>query len=280
MEFLRRLLSRTTAHAPAVTSVSHATRHLRYGQISDVGRVRETNQDACLAFVSCEASRRAAPDFGLFIVADGMGGHEHGERASGLTARVIADYMADHAFLPMLSRNGHYEVETLAETLNDAIRAANAAVSDRVPNGGTTLTAAAIYGAWAYLTHVGDSRAYLVADAAMAQLTRDHSLVQRLIELKQLTPEQAAEHPHRNVLYRAVGQTDYIELDSSVVHLPPAARLLLCSDGLWSVVPEATIAEIVATVPDPQQACVALAKEANAGGGPDNVTAVVIHMPG
>ncbi len=280
MDFLRRLFNRTPASTPTATLTSRAVQHLRYGQISDVGRARETNQDACLALVSCEGGPNPPPDFGLFIVADGMGGHEHGEKASSLTARIIAEHIADYTYLSPLTPNGHGDDGTLRQALADAIRAANAAVSEHVPNGGTTLIVVAVCGNRAYITHVGDSRAYLITDTNIEQLTRDHSLVQRLIELDQLTPEQAAQHPHRNMLYRAVGQSDYIELDTISVDVPPAASLLLCSDGLWSVVPEMTIAEIVAAAPTPQLACEQLVAAANANGGPDNITAVLIQLPG
>ena len=294
MEVLRRLFHRVPASTPGLRAAPERVRHLRYGQVSDVGRARDNNQDACLTLAACEwggAALGARPGecdalagFSLFIVADGMGGHQRGEQASSLAARVIAEYMADQAYLPMLTPGNHRNPgEGLMDALNDAIRAANAAVAEQVPDGGTTLTAAAIYDHYAYIAHVGDSRAYLIArngaDVQMQRLTRDHSLVQRLIELDQLTPEQAAEHPHRNVLYRAIGQSDHLELDNQIVYLPPASRLLLCSDGLWNMVPEPTIAEIV-TAAAPQQACERLVAAANAQGGLDNITAVLIQLPG
>src|SRR5690606_5445425 len=126
----------------------------------------------------------------------------------------------------------------------------------------------------AYIAHVGDSRIYLYTKDGLEQLTRDHSLVQRLIELDQLTQEEAAEHPQKNVLYRALGQSENIEVDTLTRRLPPKARLLLCSDGLWNQVPERDIQEIVKQSNNPQDACNKLVALANKHGGMDNVTVI------
>jgi serine/threonine protein phosphatase PrpC len=130
------------------------------------------------------------------------------------------------------------------------------------------------------LTHVGDSRAYSIhPDGRMQVLTRDHSLVRRLEELGQLTAEEAAQHPQRNVLYRALGQGDPFEPDISTFPLPKSGHLLLCSDGLWNVVPELDILHIIRTNPDPQQACQKMIDAANTAGGPDNISAILVCLP-
>lgn len=132
----------------------------------------------------------------------------------------------------------------------------------------------------AYIGHVGDSRAYLITNDNIEQITRDHSLVQRLIELDQLTPEEAVVHPQRNVLYRAIGQTENLEVDLLTRRLPPGSRLLLCSDGLWNLVPEEMILDIVRSTKTPQEACDRLITTANDRGGPDNITAILVQVPG
>ena len=282
MDFLRRLFNHQTS-SPDLSSeketvpfpVSEPARHLRYGQTSDGGKMRAVNQDACMSFASFEGN---AESFGLFIVADGMGGHQQGEKAASLTVRAIAQHITNRIYLPMLTDKDEDHSFSLPETLYDAAQQANDVVTEQASDSGTTLTAAVIYGDLAYIIHVGDSRAYLIDDFEMEQLTRDHSLVQRLVELDQLTPEQAAEHPHRNVLYRAVGQSDHLEIDSTVIHPPPAAKLLLCSDGLWNVVPKETVLDIIAANPDPQTACDKLVAAANEGGGPDNITVALIRV--
>jgi protein phosphatase len=113
----------------------------------------------------------------------------------------------------------------------------------------------------------------------LEQITRDHSLVQRLIELDQLTPEEAAQHPQKNVLYRAVGQSDNLEVDAVTRRLPPDSYLLLCSDGLWNMVPESQILDITLNATTPQHACDRLIAAANEHGGSDNISAILLKIP-
>ena len=150
---------------------------------------------------------------------------------------------------------------------------ANEAVQMKVPSGGTTATCGIIRGDLAYIAHVGDSRAYLISEGNMELITRDHSLVRRLQELGQLTPEEAEVHPQRNVLYRAIGQGEGVEVDAATRRMPPSSRLLLCSDGLWGVIGDEKLAEILEQYEDPQEACEQMIALANTLGGPDNITA-------
>jgi serine/threonine protein phosphatase PrpC len=253
---------------------------ITYGQKSDVGQVRMNNQDAIYSFLSSSASSESRPDFGLFVVADGMGGHHDGEKASALTTRVVTYHVSNNIFLPMLlNEEPDAERPTIAEVLRQAVQKANEEVTQKVPEGGTTVTAAAIIGDLAYIGHVGDSRAYLITRDGIEQLTRDHSLVQRLIELEQLTPEEAAEHPQRNVLYRAIGQNESIDVDAITRRLVPGSRLLICSDGLWNLIPEEEIKNTVSSSPTPQKACETLVQIANDRGGPDNISVILIKIP-
>lgn len=251
------------------------------GIAQDVGQVRPHNEDVLLVFTGELGGLEPMPNFGLFIVADGMGGHSLGERASGLAARRIAQVTLDQ-ILPSLLAPPDADIERplLTEVLENAMVAANRAVVAGVPEGGTTLTGALILGDQMVLTHVGDTRAYLLAEGQFEQLTRDHSLVQRLKELGQITDDEAAVHPQRSVLYRAVGQGDGLEVDVVSRRLPPGALLLLCSDGLWSLVPDTLILEIVRQSTSLQAACDALVKAANDAGGPDNISAIMVQMPG
>jgi protein phosphatase len=127
--------------------------------------------------------------------------------------------------------------------------------------------------------HVGDSRAYVIRNGETKVITRDHSLVERLRELGQLTEEEAASHPQRNVLYRAIGQGANLEVDVFTLPVPRGGYLLMCSDGLWGVVTDPEILRIVADSRDPQHACDELVRAANSAGGPDNITAVLVHFP-
>lgn len=268
---------------PLESALTRPNQHITYGQSSDVGMVRSNNQDAVLTFFASQGNTDNVPDFGLFIVADGMGGHHDGEKASAIATRVLAEQITNKIYIPMLTRLREMDTEhaTVSEILTEAVKTANEVVVQSIPEGGTTITAAAIMGDLAYIAHVGDSRAYLInQDGTIEQITRDHSLVQRLIELDQLTPEEAAQHPQKNVLYRAIGQSDNLEVDSITRRLPTHARLLLCSDGLWNMVSTEDIINTVLNTPTPQQACDRLVALANERGGSDNISAILLQVPG
>jgi protein phosphatase len=270
-----------TADTVRSAAVSLAPRRLTMGIAQHVGRVRTHNEDVLLVFTGELAGLEAMPSFGLFVVADGMGGHALGERASGIAARTVARTTLD-GILPSLLADPTLNTDrpSLQEVMEKAMDAANRAVSVGVPDGGgTTLTCALIIGQQVVLSHVGDSRAYIITDDSFEQLTRDHSLVQRLQELGQLSASEAAIHPQRNVLYRAIGQGEGLEVDVDSRRLPPGAILLLCSDGLWGLVPDDRILSIVRENSSLQAACEAMVAAANAAGGPDNITAVMVKLP-
>lgn len=258
--------------------MQNQSEHLTFGQSTDVGMVRSNNQDSAISFFSTGRSIEERPDFGLFIVADGMGGHQLGEKASAITARVVASNVMREIFLPMLNGVNDSDRVPTTEALISAVQKANADVLLNVPDGGTTLTAVAVVGDLAHIVHVGDSRAYLITKDNIEQITRDHSLVQRLIELGHITRQDAADHNQKNVLYRAIGQSENLEVDTLTRRLPPGARVLLCSDGLWGQIDED---EIRAVVMDnsPQDACDKLVKMANSRGGVDNITAIILKLP-
>ena len=267
-----------TFKSPATSLVP---KHLTVGIAQHVGRVRAHNEDVLLAFTGELAGLESMPHFGLFVVADGMGGHALGEKASGIAARTVARE-AMNAILPFLLALPDADTDrpSLLEIMEDAMNAANRAVFAGVPEGGgTTLTCALLIGEQLVLSHVGDSRAYLITPDSFEQLTRDHSLVQRLQELGQLTAAEAAVHPQRNVLYRAVGQGDGLEVDVESHRVPPGGTLLLCSDGLWGLVPNDRIQAIYRSAPSLQSACEALVAAANSAGGPDNITALMVQLP-
>ncbi len=259
---------------------SHA-RQLQVGHVSDVGLVRPHNEDASLVVESVFEGDQAAETIGLFIVADGMGGHQAGEVASALAARIVARGLIEEVYIPYLRQSSHQSDQlSLTEALQQAVEAANQAVHGQVPGSGTTLTCALVINSRAYLAHVGDSRAYLYYNQALKQITRDHSYVDKLVELGQISAEAAAVHPQRNVLYRAVGQGDQLEIDIYPLDLPNGSRLLLCSDGLWGMLSDNVIQAILASARSPQDACRELIAAANEAGGRDNITAIVVERVG
>jgi serine/threonine protein phosphatase PrpC len=225
----------------------------RHGALTDIGLHRRTNEDTFVV----------RPP--LYAVCDGMGGANAGEVASGLAAETLAAEVA--AGRPLLA----------------AAEAANAAVYRRAKDNleqtgmGTTLTAFVIDGDAARFVHIGDSRAYLLRDGALAQVSDDHSLVGEMVRDGRLTEEEAAAHPHRSILSRALGTESAAQIDEFVVDLLPGDVLLLCSDGLSG--PVSGDAMVLAlTRSDPQAAAERLVKEARKHGGPDNITAVVVRV--
>jgi serine/threonine protein phosphatase PrpC len=290
MNFLQRLFSEPkaplTAAAPGAESSAgrvqpgptcHLPPGLQVGRLTDVGKERDRNEDSCFAFEAMLQYDGRQEPFGLFIVADGMGGHQKGEDASSLAARVAASYLVQHVYGPYLYQAEHSSAgQPINEALINAVENANLAVQQAVPDGGTTLTVALVMGNNVYIAHVGDSRAYLCRQGNIKQITRDHSLAQRLEELGQGTSDQLA--GVQNVLYRAIGQNSTVEVDTYIQSLAPGSSLLLCSDGLWGLVPADSLNAIVATALTPQDACRQLVAAANQEGGHDNITAIVVTM--
>ena len=254
---------------------------LSVGYVSDVGQLRDHNEDTLVTFQGVHLGHDASGLFGFFVVTDGMGGHQAGEVASSLAARFVTHEVLDNVYLPFLvDAAPNADIKPPTEILRSAVEKASYQVHEHVPgDGGTTLTCALILGRRAFIAHVGDSRAYLMTDRNIRQLTRDHSFVNRLIELGELSPEDAIVHPQRHVLYRAVGQKDMLEVDTYQQSLPQGSRLLICSDGLSGVVTEKDIGAIIASAATPQHACQRLVEAANRAGGPDNITAILIETP-
>jgi PPM family protein phosphatase len=225
--------------------------------VTDVGRVRDGNEDDFI-----DQSNR----LGLVAVADGMGGHRAGEVASATALEALRAAVAS------------------GQPLRDAIEGANDAVleksvSDQELAGmGTTLTAGML-GSDGYLVvgHVGDSRAYLVRDGELTQITHDHSLVEEMVRGGELTREQAEVHPRRSIITRALGIDPEVEVDEYPIELRPGDRILFCSDGLTTMLRPDEMASILSREHDPKRAAQLLVDAANAAGGEDNITAVIVE---
>lgn len=284
MRFWRRLFGRETTTEqpePTPTEVGAIPGRMRIGWATHVGQVRNHNEDAILISESSQDGGETLPPFALVVLADGMGGHQSGEVASALAARTVAHHVIQQVYLPSLTGQEEHNANqpSLSEVLVEAVNLANRAVSSTVPGGGTTLTCALVIRSRAHIAHVGDSRAYLTTDDGLKQITRDHSLVDRLVEMGQLTPDEALNHPQKNVLYRAVGQSGVLEVETNMCSIPEGSSILLCSDGLWGLVSDDEMNRIIASTPSHQTACDALVEAANEAGGRDNITAVLIQPP-
>jgi protein phosphatase len=252
---------------PAIT-LSHA---------QSVGIVREDNEDSLFALSGMNAGDSEQHNFGLFVVADGMGGHQKGERASTIAAQSVARVVGSYIFSKILEEiQESYDNKQLMDLMRSALIAANADVMNGVPGGGTTLTALLLMGPNAIVGHVGDSRAYMMDSGKLLQLTKDHSLVQKLYDLGEITSTGVENHPRRNILLRAVGQGDILEVDVCEQYVEPGSIFLLCTDGLWGCMEEEDILTIMMDSSNLQEACDNLTKEANKAGGLDNITSLIV----
>jgi PPM family protein phosphatase len=246
-----------------------------------VGKQRELNEDSLLAMTTTMAGNSGNMPFGLYIVADGMGGHQFGEVASNAAIRTVAGYVLRkfHSYLFQIKTDTMDE--SFQEIMLGAVNEAQKSIQREAPGSGTTLTAALVLGQQITVAHVGDSRAYFVyPDARIEAITRDHSLVKRLEELGHISAEEAENYPHRNVLYRALGQGEILEPDIFTLAFPQPGYLMLCSDGLWGVVSEQDIVRSINESPTLQRACQNLITAANIAGGPDNISVVLVQLIG
>jgi protein phosphatase len=216
-------------------------------------------------------------------VADGIGGNEAGEIASRAAICCLASETMEKLFRPALDPGYPAETDTEQE-FKEAALAANQIIldlrrqADTEINMGCTLTAALIWGAQAIVLNAGDSRTYLLRGGHLEQITRDHSVVARLVEQGYISKDEIYTHNQKSVIYRSLGDRPVLEIDSFRIDLQPGDRLLLCSDGLWEMVRDPLIEEVLLERFDPQQACDRLVEMANLSGGEDNISVVVINL--
>lgn len=252
---------------------------VREGHATNVGKVRDHNEDNVAVMEKALLSGKIPLTYGIYIVADGMGGHAAGEVASNLAIDAAMDVMSKT--VGSLQQMDGSQMQAIAR---QACLAANQAVyNERTRRGsdmGTTIVAALRIGDRVAVGNIGDSRAYLINAQAIKPITIDHSLVQRLIDTGQISPAEARAHPQRNLIYKVVGDKPTIEPDAFDVRMQPGDRLLLCSDGLWEMVEDPEIWQAVLSQQDPQLACDQLIRLANQAGGEDNITAIIVQAVG
>jgi bile acid-coenzyme A ligase len=244
-------------------------RDLEYAGLTDVGQLREANQDRWGA----DAEQR------LFIVADGVATSNNGELAAAMVCEMLPKYVS--RYLDSVDLDGPEVAERLAGAtaeLSDDLRKFGE-TEPSLAGATTTVVAAFVTDSHVYVAHLGDSRAYLYCEKQLVQLTRDHSLVQEMVDAGELDAEAAAHHPARNVITRHVAMAPPSEPDVSMIDVKPGDRLLLCSDGLYGVVEHEALTRIVAEQRSPEDTCAALVQAANSAGGPDNITALVVDIP-
>ncbi len=235
--------------------------------LSNRGMERSRNEDSCFA--------EANADYALLVVADGMGGHQAGNVASALAVETARDFWSDLAGNSSLS--AEETRRALEKLILDANRAiiAEAAKNPAKKGMGTTLTAGFLRGERLVIAHVGDSRAYRICNGKIEQLTKDHSLLEQLLNSGQIEPEEAENHPQRHVLTRAVGIDDRLEVDIYEKEIETGSVLLFCTDGLTNHVNDQEIKSVCLEQQDPQAVAESLIDLANDRGGHDNITVVI-----
>ena len=241
---------------------------LQAAMCTDPGRVRARNEDACLI----------EPELGLYAVADGMGGHPAGDVAAREAVERLPDLVREA--LDQAERGGtDAAIEHAVVTLNGMVTAL-AATDPRLTGMGTTLVLVLVTGATARVVHVGDSRAYLRRAGELHRLTEDHSLAAALVDGGVADPEEAIRHPFASSLTQAIGIAGEVRPSMRRFELAGGDRLLLCSDGLTKMVTEEEIRALLDARADPDLACQALVDAANEAGGQDNISVVLIDVPG
>jgi serine/threonine protein phosphatase PrpC/rubrerythrin len=254
---------------------------LAVGHLTDPGikRKHKPNEDSLFAMQGAKTYNSLPQQFGLFVVADGMGGHASGQDASRLAIQTIINYV-----LPRVSSGNQVDDQAFLNLLCEGVQQANQAVHQRNleerADMGTTMTAALIVGPVANIANVGDSRTYLYREPeGLTKITQDHSVVASLVEAGIIKPDDIYTHPKRNQIYRSLGEKPSVDVDLFRVPLQPGDKLLLCSDGLWDMVRDPEIQRLMsAPTPDPSQTGRDLIQAALAGGGEDNVSVIVVSI--
>jgi len=250
---------------------------LLWGHATHPGLRRDHNEDHLDAWLY---RRGSGGLLGLFVVADGLGGQDSGEVASQMATEVVWQSLRESVWEP-LQRCEAMEPDAVEAHLIAAVEAANQAVYEcrtaRNSEMSTTMTLALAVGSGAYIGNVGDSRAYLWSGQGLQQVTKDHSLVQRLVDAGEIAPEDIYTHPQRNLIYQSIGDRPSVQVDAFRCQLSPDDRLILCSDGLWETVRDEGLEEVLLAETDPQRACEQLVRNANPAGGEDNISVIIVR---
>jgi serine/threonine protein phosphatase PrpC len=257
---------------------------------SDAGDVRrsEPNEDSTLVLLLQRVHESISSPSGVFIVADGLGGHDNGQVASRMTINIIAERLLRELLTVPLTaeKNGEpaktFDEDALVALFHDTVEEANTALCQKnqldKTDMGSTITGFMLVGEHAYVLNVGDSRTYMLRGKQLYQLTTDHSLVGQLVAGGLIEPDDVYTHPQRSQIFRSLGDKPNVQIDIFKQQLHPGDILLSCSDGLWEMVRNPQIENILDNALDPETACAQFIEAANANGGEDNVSAVVVFV--
>ena len=256
--------SRTKAPRPQKTVTSSNVR-LDWCGSTDIGMVRDHNEDYYFCY--------GIDDTGLFVVADGMGGHDAGEVASKLAVEMVCREMR--------ARAEKQQMDPVTMIRESILRANKEVIREGMSKGsnmGTTLGVAFVTDDRAYVGSVGDSRVYWIENGSIKQVTEDHSLVAKLVKVGKITKDEARNHPKSNLLYRTIGSEEAVAVDTFEVNVRKGGCLLMCTDGLWGEVTDEDLHKVCVTEKDAKSACSKLIAMANENGGKDNITAVMVKI--
>ena len=257
---------------------------------SDAGNVRrsEPNEDSTLVLLLQRVHESLSTPSGVFIVADGLGGHDNGQVASRMTINIIAERLLRELLTEPLKSEKNaepvkpFDEDALIALFRDAVEEANTALCQKnqldKTDMGSTITGFMVVGEHAYILNVGDSRTYMLRGKQLYQLTTDHSLVGQLVAGGLIEPDDVYTHPQRSQIFRSLGDKPNVQIDIFKQELLPGDILLSCSDGLWEMVRNPQIESILDNAPEPETACAQFIEAANANGGEDNVSAVIVFV--
>ena len=260
------------------------------GYASDTGRMREIDEDSVVILqLAGLCNRCSGPTLGFFAVADGIGGQDAGEVASRTAIHALAETVVTQVILPTIASHATPAPtssleDLLSAKLIQAVSTANQAIIDlraqsaTGSNMGCTLTTALLFDRLCVVANVGDSRTYRLHASQLTQITRDHSVVANMVASGEITAEQALVHDRKGVIYRCLGDLPELAIDTFLVELEIGDRLMLCCDGLWEMVPDGLIEDILLQYTDPQAACQRLVALANEAGGDDNISVIVVNI--
>jgi len=244
-----------------------------------VGRTRTHMEDSAFALTMDLFLPERPATLGIYMVADGMGGHDNGEVASKIAIQITVSSLMQTLIDPLLRGELLPSQQEVLAVLEAAFTRAQEQVLRNVSGGGTTLTLALLLEKNLYYGHIGDSRLYIRSSHADFQrLTQDHSLVRRLVDLGQISEADAAHHPQRNVLFRALGQTEGFKIDLGHLDLVEPTQLLICSDGLWGLADEEELLKVISAVPGDVNVAQQLCDLANNAGGTDNISVIFVEI--
>ncbi|NMC16054.1 MAG: serine/threonine-protein phosphatase [Chloroflexi bacterium] len=244
-----------------------------------IGKVRKQNEDTIFAMHTRSLSYELQVSYGLFVVADGMGGHDNGEVASSTAVAAVVKVIQEQLFARIQHSSSLPTTQEVEDALKSAAQSAQEAVLSVVPGGGTTLSAALVINNMLHFAHVGDSRIYLYTpQEGLKTLTKDHTVVRRLVDLGQISADEASSNPLRNQLFRAVGQGEGFKVDLGLRELRDPCTLLLCSDGLWGLLSEETLLKTLEKGQSAQTCTQSLVNAANKAGGSDNISVIIVKI--